>query len=270
MNLLRGAAVLAILFASTAAFAVPVIPSGFTVSVGAGPPSGVPGQGPPFGVPPLGPPDFVPVPVPGVGPDAFFIEKFGLGVGNCGGPPGPPADCFDVDFNILANPDPSLTIELTATNLTTETLLFGFTVMLPISPILFGLASASGSISGTLTDTNGDGATFNSISSVDVFTNVFNPSGGGSGTLLASGLFLDPFSFSVASGEGDFLPSSFGPAEFTVGTMDEIGIRIEFELSPMDVAGITATFFVIPEPGTGILLLTGLTIAAFGLRRRVL
>jgi hypothetical protein len=68
-----------------------------------------------------------------------------------------------------------------------------------------------------------------------------------------------------------FPAGAFGPTAFLVGDLVEIGIRVEFELSPLDVVAFTGNFFVIPEPGTATLLLTGLAIlAASGRRRRAL
>jgi hypothetical protein len=229
-----------------------------------------PGGGPPFDVPPLGKPDF---PSPGAapgGPDAFSVEMTGVKVGNCG-VPGPPADCFNLDFTILSDPDPSVTIGFTATNLTNATQSFVFAVALPINPTLSGSVIANGSVSGTLTDTDSNGATFSSIGGGSaVYTALFNPSGGGSGTQVASGLFLDPFSFSVpsqASGS-PMPPGAFGPSPFNVAQLDEIGIRIEFELSPGDIVGFTGNFFVVaPEPGMTLLVLSGLAVAALARRR---
>ncbi len=273
MKRICAAAVLAILLASTGAFAMSHAmgpPAGFQVNVGGGPPSGVPGLGPSFDVP-TGPPAWLVSDFPGLGPGAFFVKEDGLLVGDCGGM-GPPAECFKLNFEITADPDPSITIVLGVTNQTASTQSFVFEVRMPIDPTLSGSLTADGSVQGTLTDgADRNGATFSSTSDIDIYTALFNPSGGGSGTQTASGLFVDPFSFSVAAGaSGAPMPAgAFGPTAFNVTLLDEIGIRIAFDLSPFDVVAFTGTFFVIPEPGTATLLLTGLTIlAASGSGRR--
>ena len=110
-----------------------------------------------------------------------------------------------------------------------------------------------------------------SIPGLDVYTALYNPSGGGSGTQTASGLFFDPFSFSVAPGlsGSPMPPGSFATVQ-VVPDLQEIGILVQFELSPLDVVAFTGNFIVdLPEPGTATLLLTGLLLA-LGVHRRVL
>jgi hypothetical protein len=134
-------------------------------------------------------------------------------------------------------------------------------VSLPSSRSLVG-----GSIAGTVTDLNGDGA---SLSAIDGKSSIyggfldasnfddFNGNVVGSlltGDSIASGAFLT----------NTFSPESFGnipalPGQAGPGIISNIGIMLAFNLSEGDTAAFTTSFVAqIPSPGPLALLLSGL------------
>lgn len=173
---------------------------------------------------------------------------------------------FNLGWSMLVNPDPFVIANLVVTNTTMFTQTYSLTVVLPISQMIAN-ACIGGSISGSVTDLNGNGATLAS------------PAGGAVYTALVDGvaaqqLLTDPFSVST----GNWQSATVGPASFgnpipslpyAPGVLNSIGITISFTLSAGDSATFTSIFVVeecIPAPAA--LALFGLAGFAGSRRRR--
>jgi hypothetical protein len=168
---------------------------------------------------------------------------------------------FSLSWGLLVNPDPFIVGNLVVTNTSGATQTFFLDVSLPINVALQS-SLVGGSVTGTVTDLTGDGATVSSIPTggpiYTALTDV-NPdfSGGNvAGTLLAG----------ASASAGAFQSSTIGPAEFggpipaqPYGAVTtNIAIRLQFTLTAGDSASFTSLFVVVPAPGA-------LAVAAFGL-----
>jgi hypothetical protein len=117
----------------------------------------------------------------------------------------------------------------------------------------------TGSVQGTVTDLNGDGAFVGVPASGFMYTALIDGVSAGAGMQLMNAPFA----------AGQFLSGTGGP-EFSgivVGPQVNatIGIMLEFTLSPGDSASFTSIFTVIPGPG----VLAGMAgLVALGRRRR--
>jgi hypothetical protein len=108
-----------------------------------------------------------------------------------------------------------------------------------------------GSLAIALTDTNTDGEASLSTSSA-VYTALIDD------TPVAE-LLSGSYTLEVAVVGGSTSDSAnLGPLVIPSGVLGSIGIAFDFLLSPGDSVGITAVFEVVPEPGTLLLLGTGL------------
>ncbi len=162
-------------------------------------------------------------------------------------------------WNLFLDPDPTVSNVISVTNNTAAIQTFIFSVTLPVS-VTFGPPSLiKGSISGSATDNNGNGVTLATSGGISLYRALID---GG----VVRTLHDDPFSASTpfASGTASIPVADFGIpiAEVSgVATTTDIGITLRFTLTPGDSAAITSVFNVepIPEPGTAILLLAGLT-----------
>jgi uncharacterized protein (TIGR03382 family) len=117
----------------------------------------------------------------------------------------------------------------------------------------------TGSVTGTVTDLNGDGATVTSVDGGWIYNALLD--GVTVRTLLGPG-----YTFS----SGQYLSNTAGPEGFVLElsgpVTTDIGIRLDFTLTPGDSASFTSIFTVeIPAPGAAGLI--GLA-ALVGLRRR--
>jgi len=174
------------------------------------------------------------------------------------------ANNFNLGWSMLVNPDPFVIANLVVTNTTLVTQTYSLSVVLPTT--LLANACIGGSISGSVTDLNGNGATLAA------------PANGGIYSALIDGspvmqLLTDPFSVST----GNWQSATVGPASFgnpipsmpyAPGVANSIGINITFTLSAGDSATFTSIFVVeecIPAPAA--LALFGLAGLA-GTRRR--
>lgn len=174
-------------------------------------------------------------------------------------------DAFKLDWDISGKYDPTINGAFAVTNLLAVPQTFTLNVTVPVPPI--GPTSLiGGSVSGSFTDANGGGATFDSSGVTAIYTALID--GASVATLhpapvaLAAGPFLSgtlaPAAFGVP------IPSAPGPALTT-----DMGIQLKFVLSPGDTAALTSVFVVepVPEPSTVVLALLGLACGLFVVRR---
>jgi MYXO-CTERM domain-containing protein len=170
---------------------------------------------------------------------------------------------FDLGWSVIANPDPFVIANIVVTNNTLSTQTFSITVNLPVGAIVPS-SLIGGSITGTVTDLNGDGATVASVAGSSIYSALID------GNTVAT-LMDDPFSVSAGSfgsavvgpqSFGDPIPSMVGPA-----VNNTIGITLEFTLSAGDAASFTS-IFVAEVPGPGGLALLAVAGVVGGRRRR--
>lgn len=167
-------------------------------------------------------------------------------------------------IDLLIDSDPVVTGTTGVTNLfnTTQQITLLFT--LPILSIP-GNTLQGGSVRGTVTDTNGDGATLSAVPGSALYTTLID----GADT---NALYTDPYSVSVGGFGSAAIPTvSFGapiPSQVGGPALSTIGIRLDFNLTAFDSASIVSNYVVepVPEPGTASLLALGLL--ALAARRR--
>ena len=165
-------------------------------------------------------------------------------------------------WNLFLDADPTVSNFIAIQNNLAVAQTFTITVQIPIAPAIGAPITIQGSIVGGATDFNGNGVTLsNSTSSIYTALVDGNPVQ----TLLDS-----PQSYSAGSGGSvGFGPASFGPFAIGSPATTSIGITINFTLSPGDLASYTSVFTVTPEPGTLLLVGSGIAgLVAFGSRKR--
>jgi hypothetical protein len=173
---------------------------------------------------------------------------------------------WNFDWSVSGNPDPTVSSNLTIVNNTAATQTFTSLITLPISAIP-GSTLTGGSIAGSVTDINNNGATLATASGSPFYTAYID------GVAFHT-LYNDPSSFSVVAGSGSTavpgaafgtpIPSLPGPAAST-----SIAIQLKFTLTPGDSMSFTSAFTVepVPEPvGLGIFGLAA--VGLLGRRRR--
>ncbi len=203
------------------------------------------------------------------GTTVFDPANFGQSWGNPNGTFGfagtnSQAGDWSLGWSMLVNPDPFVVANLVVTNNSAVTSLFTLSVTLPIGmPIPFG-TFIGGSVTGTVTDLNGNGASLSSPAGGSLYTALldFAP---------VATLLDDPFLVSVGAFESGVVgPDSFGepiPSEIGPAVSDFMTIELSFLLSAGDAASFTSIFVIEPIPAPGaiaVLALAGLV----GARRR--
>ncbi len=171
-------------------------------------------------------------------------------------------------WNLFVDSDPVINGIVAVTNLGAVTQQFTLLFTLPIAPPIPGGTLIGGSIQGGATDNNGNGVTLSStglgsafytarIDGADVQSLYLNPQSFSAGSFLS--LSVPALAF------GTPIPSQAGPAALT-----NIGIRLDFLLTPGDSASFTSNFVVQPQviPLPPALLLFGGALSALGFVRR--
>lgn len=173
---------------------------------------------------------------------------------------------FSLAWSMQIGPQPEFVVaNFVVTNVSAITQTFVLEVTVPIvNPLASSLIG--GSVQGTVTDLNGNGATVASNSPAPIYSALID------GSTVAT-LLNDPFSTSA----GNFESANIGPAEFGgpvipsqpgPAVANTIGIRLEFTLTAGDSASFTSIFVVaVPGPG-GLAILAFAGVVTRGRRRR--
>jgi hypothetical protein len=172
-----------------------------------------------------------------------------------------PTDYELTSWNVFLDPDPTVVGFIAIQNNALVAQTFSFTFLLPIvaqGPQI----QVTGSISGSLTDANGGGAGLLSVP-----PSMYQAQVDG---LTVQTLLNHPQAFAAgAFGSTPWGPGSFGPTTLNQTANSTIAIKVDFTLSPGDLASFTSVFNVIavPEPATLAMLTGGLVgLVAFGRR----
>lgn len=165
------------------------------------------------------------------------------------------------NYSFSFDPDPNVVLFFAIQNTLVTEQTFTMTAVVPVTPVGPGLI-INGSIAGSVTDANQNGATLADATGAPLYAAIID--GAPLRTLLDA-----PQSFTTDS-SATIGPAAFGPEVFAGSAATFIALQIQFTLSPGDVASFTSVFNVVPvpEPGTMMLLASGIAgIAAWGRRR---
>jgi hypothetical protein len=182
-------------------------------------------------------------------------------VTQCTGTDADLGDFSIASWNLYLDSDPTVVSSFALQNDLLVAQTFTITTSVPITtwgpPI-----TIQGSISGSVTDSNGDGALLSDAS--DAIYTAFIDS-------AAVHALLDaPVSIAAPAFDGStFGTAWFGPTQLASTATGNIGITVRFTLSPGDLASYTAVFNMVPEPATLWMLATGLAgLSALGRQRQ--
>jgi hypothetical protein len=169
-------------------------------------------------------------------------------------------------WHMMVDPDPFVQGTFTVSNDSSVTREYVVDFILPISPAIPDMSYIAGSVSGTVTDSNGDGSALMSSLGSDTIYNAFID-----GTSVRTLLGGSSFGVSSAFGSTSFGPASFG---YPIGSMTgpgastSIALQFRFSLSAGDTASFSSIFIVNPIPAPGAIALLAVSVACARRRRR--
>ena len=218
----------------------------------------------------------------GVYVDGQWVGYYGSSVLGCNDIPGTPtavcagtgpveiggSDGMAIDsWNVFVDSDPIINGIIAVTNIGAITQQFTLIFTLPIAPAIPGGTVIGGSIQGGATDNNGNGVT---LSTAGPGTAFYTARIDGADV---QSLYPDAQAFSTAAPFGSInvpalsfgapIPSQLGPAALV-----NIGIRLDFLLTPGDSASFTSNFVVQPVPLPPAMVLFGGALGLLGWFRR--
>lgn len=164
---------------------------------------------------------------------------------------------FAVSWGLLVNPDPFIVGNIVVTNTSASTQTFFLDVALPIG---MPLASTliGGSITGTVTDLTGDGATVSATGDSDAIYRALTDVDGGFNGTLAGSLLVGASATTGAFQSTTIGPDTFGspiPSQPYGAVNTNIAIRLAFTLTAGDSASFTSLFVVVPAPGAAVAMI---------------
>jgi len=176
---------------------------------------------------------------------------------------------FKVSWGLLVNPDPFIVGNLVVTNTSGSTQSFFLDVALPIG---FAMANTliGGSVTGTVTDLTGDGATVSSLPTGGPIYRALTDVDGGFNGNLAGSLLAGASATAGAFQSKTIGPASFGdpiPSQAYGAVNTNIAIRLAFTLTAGDSASFTSLFVVVVPAPAGAIAMLGL-VGLGGRRRR--
>ena len=166
---------------------------------------------------------------------------------------------YDMTLSFTIDPDPTITGNVAITNVTAAPQDYLFTFNLPVSPG-FNPSQLNGSVGVTATADSTAGAVA-TTSPDPLYTALIDNVG-------VKTLLNNPFSLPVAAFDSNVTTAKFGlPVPDAGGAVNSsIGIKLHFNVTPGDQAGVTSQFTANPVPEPTALL--GLAIAGVALVRR--
>ena len=166
---------------------------------------------------------------------------------------------YHMTVHFVVDPDPTITGNVAITNLTTLPQDYTFSFNLPVSPG-FNPSQLNGSVGVTATADSTAGAV-TSVSPDPVYTALID-------NVSVKTLLNNPFSLPVAAFDSNVTTAKFGlPIPDVGGAVNSsIGIKLHFNLTPGDQAGISSQFTANPVPEPTALM--GLAIGGLLLARR--
>lgn len=168
-------------------------------------------------------------------------------------------------WHMTVDPDPFVQGTFTVSNDSNETREYTVDFNLPISPAIPNASIIAGSVSGTVTDSNGNGsALMASIAGGSIYNSLID------GTSVRTLMTNRTVGVSTAFGSTNFGAESFGYPIGTVvgpGASNSIALQFRFSLSAGDTASFSSVFVVNPVPAPGAIALLAVA-GACGRRRR--
>lgn len=169
-------------------------------------------------------------------------------------------------WHMMVDPDPFVQGTFTVSNDSNETREYTIDFVLPISPAIPDASFIAGSVSGTVTDSNGNGsALMSSIGGGSVYNAFID--GAPVRTLMGN----SAVGVSTAFGTTSFGAESFGYPIGSVqgpGASTSIALQFRFSLSAGDTASFSSIFIVNPVPAPGAIALLAVAGACNRRRRR--
>lgn len=165
---------------------------------------------------------------------------------------------MSVAWNLLVNADPFIVGNIIVNNTSAVTQEYFLDIVLPIG-MTTSHSYVGGSVTGTVTDLNGNGASLSSVGGAGLFTAVTDH---GTANRAVAGSLLSATTITAAAFQSSSLgPASFGdpiPSLLHRAAAENITVQFRFTLTAGDSASFTSIFVAEAIPAPGALALLGI------------
>ena len=158
---------------------------------------------------------------------------------------------WGLNWDLIIDPDPSISGVAAFTNLSGVTMNFTYNVTAN-STIAIASPTVDGTSTITLVDNGNNGATMAALTGDSIYRAFINAA-------TQETLFDDPYSLVAPANGFDLDGANWGPQAATVALAfgDVFGINHDFSLTAGDQATVNSDFNIVPEPATMMLLVLG-------------